>query len=187
MHQSSCLSGCFLRGIFLQLYKLAVLLHAYQTHCFKVVLLVPSNAKTDDRYKPSHSREDSQWKHELGKEQEPQWLLIKLCTYVILLHNFVIAVQWLTACKRGYTDWHVGFPSPEIIQHAACVLLPAFVVRLYPVHILLQHMILKQSTLRLVLGLWPRLVMGWNLRTVFPVISTMKQLRLSVKFYWTTF
>ena len=113
MHQSSCLSGCFLRGIFLQLYKLAVLLHAYQTHCFKVVLLVPSNAKTDDRYKPSHSREDSQWKHELGKEQEPQWLLIKLCTYVIFLHNFVIAVQWLTACKQGYTDWHVEFPPPK--------------------------------------------------------------------------
>ena len=96
--------------IFLQLYKL---LHAYQTHCFKVVLLVPSNAKTDDRYKPSHSREDSQWKHELGKEQEPQWLLIKLCTYVIFLHNFVIAVQWLTACKQGYTDWHVEFPPPK--------------------------------------------------------------------------
>ena len=69
MHQSSCLSGCLLRGISLQLYKLAVLLHANQTHCFK---LAPSNAKTDDRYEPSHSREDSQWKHELEKEEEPQ-------------------------------------------------------------------------------------------------------------------
>ena len=34
--------------------------------------LAPSNAKTDDRYEPSHSREDSQWKHELEKEEEPQ-------------------------------------------------------------------------------------------------------------------
>ena len=40
----------------------------------------------------------------------------------------MIAVQWLTA------DWHVVFSSPEIIQQ---VLLPVYVPRLYPVHILL--------------------------------------------------
>ena len=43
-------------------------------HWFKVVLLVPQNIKTDDIHKPSQSRECSQWKHELGEENNAVFL-----------------------------------------------------------------------------------------------------------------
>ena len=68
-------------------------------HWFKVVLPVSENTKTDDIHKPSHSRECSQWKHDLGKKNIAICSSGRCCTYPIAyafkLH-WVQLVQWLT-------------------------------------------------------------------------------------------